>query len=179
MLKKSFFWAFLVFVGLSILVAPAAVAVQYLGETTWTITKTQNERGAVIPQETYTLKGAITLMGGSYYTMQGYVAPSQDGPFIVSGGGVLIDSTLYLTLSASQKHVDTERDTAIMHIELDKVSLNGSFFTVGRDFDTATAGPAPIFGDSFNVGTLTRTGPAINLTPKASMGTTSLLLLKE
>ncbi len=78
------------FAWLLVLGLPGEGAAQYLGETTWILTKTQNKHGAVIPPQTFTLKGAITRMGGSYYTMQGYVAAPQDGPFIVAGGGVLI-----------------------------------------------------------------------------------------
>ena len=163
-------------VGLLLLGAPSPGAAQYLGETTWTISKTQNEHGAVSPAQTFTLKGAITRMGGAYYTLQGYVDASPDGPFIVSGGGVLIGNLLYLTLSGSQKHTDPWRDTAVMHVEVDKGTLNGSFSSVMHDFDTATAGLNPIFDSSFAAGTFTRSGQSISLIPGVPL---SLLLLEQ
>ena len=165
-------------VGLLLLGAPSPGAAQYLGETTWTISKTQNEHGEVSPPQTKTLTGAITRMGGPYYTMQGYVDLAPDGPFIVSGGGVLIGSMLYLTLSVSQQHAapNTSSDTAVMHVELNQAALTGSFFIVWHAFDTSTAGLNPIFNSYFTAGTLTRSGPTISLTPGVPL---SLLLLEQ
>jgi len=161
---------------LLLLGAPGPGAAQYLGQPTWTITKTQDEHGEIFPPETYTLTVAITRMGGPYYTMQGYVDVASDGPFIVSGGGVLKGNLLYLTLSASQNRMQTMRDMSVMHIELDQATLNGSLSSVGGKFDTATAGPDPIFDSTFAAGTLTRSGPAISLTRGVPL---SLLLLEQ
>jgi hypothetical protein len=140
-------------------------AQQYLGETTWTVSITQNKHGTVSPPETFTFTGAVTRMGGTYYTVQGYATVPSDNPDIVSGGGVLIGNTVYLTLTHSLLHTDTNRDSAVLHLELDKATLNGTVYDVGHDFDTATEGPSPVFSDHFSAGTLTRTGPFINLTP--------------
>jgi len=164
----------MVFSWLLVIGLPELGVAQYLGETTWTVTKTHDKHGVINPPKIFTLKGAITRMGGPYYTMQGYIDVSPDGPFILSGGGVLIGSTLFLTLSGSQKHVDTTRDTSIWHVELNHVSLNGSLFDVGHDFDTATEGPNPIFDSAFAEATLTRTGPSISLTSEVPL---PLLLL--
>jgi hypothetical protein len=162
---------------LLILGAPGlGAAQQYLGQTTWTVTKTQDKHGPVNPPQNFTFTGSITRMGGAYYTMQGYVNVPADGPFIAAGGGVLLGNLLYLTLSTSQRHVGTDRDSRVLHLELNKTTLNGTYYEEGRDFDTATAGPSPVFSDHFSAGTVTRTGPAINLTPGAPAATSLLLL---
>jgi hypothetical protein len=179
MTKKTVVCAFLVSLGLSILGAPAVVAAQYLGETTWTMTKTQDKNGPVIPPKAFTCTGAITRMGGVYYTMQGYGGnASAGGNPIFTGGGVLIGNLLYLTLSYSQLQTSTVRETGVIHLELDKTTLNGTFSDVAHNFDISTEGPNPVFSDFFAAGTLTRTGPFINLTPGALVGSTSLLFLE-
>jgi hypothetical protein len=170
----------LVSFGLLMLAGSAVFAApQYLGETTWTITNTQDKHGSVNPPESGTLKGSITRVGGAYYTMQGYVGQAPDGPSVGSGGGVLIGNLLYLTLSISQKYADTNREIGVVHLELDKNTLSGTFYQVARSFDTATAGPSPVFTDHFSGGTVTCTGQPINLTPASGVASTSLLLLED
>lgn len=178
MKKKAVACIFLVSLGLSILGAPAVVAAQYLGETTWTLTINQDKNGLVTPPVDVAMKGCITRMGGAYYTMQIYVE-GPDGNPIGSGGGILVGNLLNLTLAHSQKHLSTDRETGVTHVEFDKATLNGTWYQVARSFNTATAGPNPVFTDHFWAGTFTRTGPAINLTPGASVGSTSLLLLEK
>ena len=180
MTKKTFVSVFLFSLGLLILVAPPLVAAQYIGETTWTMTKNQDQNGSVIPPKALTFTGAITRMGGVYYTMQGYGGNgSAEGNPIFTGGGVLIGNLLYLTLSYSQLQSSTVRETGVIHLELDKTTLNGTFSDVAHNFDISTEGPNPVFSNFFAAGTLTRTGPVINLTPGASVGSTSLLLLEQ
>ena len=173
MKKKPLVCVFLVSLWLSIIGTPAVVVAQYLGETTWTVTITQGQNGPVDPPENVTMKGCITRMGGTYYTVQTFVE-GPDGNPIESGGGILIGNLLYLTLAHSQQHLSTDRETGVTHVELDKATLNGTFYQVARSFDTATTGPNPVFTDYFWAGTVTRTGPAINLTPGVPL---SLLLL--
>ena len=179
MKKKAVVCVFLVSWGLLILGAPAGVAAQYLGETTWTITVTHDEHGPLDTPWVGTMKGCITRQGGAYYTVQTFVDPSPDGNPIGSGGGILVGDVLYLTLAHAQKHLSTDRETGVTQTELDKATLNGTYYQIVRSFDTATAGETPIFRDHFWSGTLTRTGPSINLTPGASVGSTSLLLLEK
>jgi hypothetical protein len=178
MKKKAVICVFLVSLGLSILGAPAVVAAQYLGETTWTLTITQGKNGDVPAPVGVTTRGCITRMGGAYYTMQIYTDPPIPQNPIGFGGGVLIENQLYLTLDLSQV-VGNGQETGVIRAVLEKATLSGTFYQVSRSFDTATAGPNPVFTDYFWAGTLNRIGPAINLTPGAMVGSTSLLLLEE
>jgi hypothetical protein len=179
MKKKTVVCVFLVSLALSILGTPAVVAAQYLGETTWTITITHDEHGVLDTPVNVTMKGSITHLGGAYYTVQTFVDPAPDGHPIGSGGGILVGDLLYLTLAHSQKHLSTDREAGTTHVELDKSMLNGTFYQVVRSFNTATAGPSPVFTDHYWAGTVTRTGSPINLTPWALVGPTSLLLLEK
>jgi hypothetical protein len=153
--------------------SPSRGAAQFLGESVWTVSITQTEHGA--KSQTFTMTGAITRAGTSYYTMQGYVNVPGDGPFILAGGGVLISDTLYLNLNTTQFHTDNWRDTGVMQVQVNKNTLNGSFYEVGRDFDVNSAGTNPFFDSRYTSGNITRTGPLINLVPGTG-GSLSLLL---
>jgi hypothetical protein len=155
---------------------PCWGAPQYLEQSTWTLSITLREHGPV--SESASMTGAITRMGGTYYSFQGYVNVQDDGPFILAGGGVLIGDILYLNLTGTQKHTGNDwRDTEVLHAELDKTTLNGTFFSVGHDFDVSTAGTTQNFDTRFQAGTLTRTGPPIVLT-QSRTGPMSLLLME-
>jgi hypothetical protein len=179
MKKKAVVFVFLVSLGLSILGAHSVVAAQYLGETTWTLTLTHDKNGPITPPVHITMRGCINRMGGAYYTVQTYIDPAPDGNPIGSGGGILVGNLLYLTLNHSQKHLGSDRETGVTQVEMDKATLNGTFYQVARSFNTATAGPNPVFTDHFWAGIITRTGPVINLTPGAFIGPSSLLLLEK
>jgi hypothetical protein len=99
-----------------------------------------------------------------------------DGPFILSGGGVVLGNTLYLNLSTSQRHAsENYRDTGIMHLELDKATLDGQFYEAGAaDFDVVTLD----FSGHFAAGTFKRTGQPIMLAPAATINQKPLLLDK-
>jgi hypothetical protein len=156
--------------------SPCWGAPQYLGQSTWTISITLREHGSV--SESASMTGAITRMGGAYYSFQGYVDVQDDGPFILAGGGVLIGDILYLNLTGTQKHTGNDwRDTEILHAQLDKTTLTGTFYSVGQDFDASTAGTTQNFDTRFQAGTLTRTGAPIVLT-QGLASPMSLLLLE-
>jgi hypothetical protein len=145
---------FLVFIGVSV-----SGAVQYLGETIWNFTLTQNDKGAT--NANATLTGSITYMGGTYYTMQAYIILSDDGPVVFAGGGTLIGDILYLSMAGSQRHTEGSGncDTDVIHMEINKDTLNGTFYAVGNDFNVNTID----YGDHFAAGTITLTGNSISL----------------
>jgi hypothetical protein len=159
---------------LLLLGTPSPGAAQYLGETTWTVSLTQDEHGA--KTETLSMTGAITRMGGAYYAMQGYVNVPNDGPVILAGSGVLIGEYLYLNLTSTQYHPDNWRNTGVVQVQMNRSNLNATFYEVGNSFDLGSIGPSPTFGSYFTVGSLTRTGPLLVLNPYTG-GSTSLLLM--
>ena len=176
MKKETFAFVLRAALWLVLLGSPSWGAPQYLGESTWQISITLREGGSV--SESFTMAGAITRMGGSYYTMQGYVNIPNDGPFILAGGGVLIGETLYLTLTGTQQHTDNDwRDTEVIHVQLNKTTLNGTIYNVGNDFNVSSAGLSPIFDNRFAAGTLTLTGTRIVLSPSL-LAPMSLLLME-
>jgi hypothetical protein len=158
--------------GLSGFPAQAVSTPSYLGQTTWTGTITASTDSPEALGKSFTITGGITRVGDIYYLFQGYRTVPQDNPHVFSGSGVLLNGQLTLTCSSSHLSTDGDRNTDVMNITLNQSDLNGSFFAVGHHF-TGT------FEQNYNAGTLTRTGPAINLTPGVLVGPTSLLLLEK
>jgi hypothetical protein len=162
-------------VWLLLLGAPGQAAAQFLGQSTWTVSIAQDEKGPV-SNKSFTMTGAVTRLGGTYYAMQGYVILPDDGPFMLAGGGVLIGEALFLTLTTSQLHTDSPwRDTGVMQVQLNKTTLSGTFYEVGHDFRADSSGPSPVFDSRFTAGTVTLAGPPIPLSSSLT-GPTSLLL---
>ncbi len=162
----------LLFLGLSIAQALAAGSVTYLGKTTWTATINDSTQAGQVGA-TFTITGGVSKVGDEFYLFQGYVTPSGDGPFIISGSGVLIGNTLFFTLTESQRHTDTWRDGGVMHVEIDKTSQGGTFYDIGHDFDTKSTSRA--FDQRYTAGTLTLAGAPIPL--GANLAPQQLLLL--
>jgi hypothetical protein len=161
---------------LVLFVSPCWGTPQYLGQSTWTITCTLDDEGE--EGGSFTMTGAITRMGGTYYSFQGYVIQQDDDPFIMVGGGVLVGNILYLNMTGTIKHTGSDwRDTEVLQVQLDKTTLNGTFYSVSRDFDVSSAGPSPDFDSRFQSGTFTRTGAPIVLTQNLA-GPMSLLLFE-
>ena len=65
-----------------------------------------------------------------------------------------------------------------MHVQLNKTTLNGTFYEVGQDFKLGSAGPSPFFDSHFAAGTITLTGAHIVIASSLA-GPTSLLLMDE
>lgn len=176
MKKIKFVVLFTFVLWLVVLCIPSWAATKYLGESTWIITITMRENGIVTENMSGTVKMAVTQMGGNYVTVQGYLELPDDGPVILSGGGALINDTVHLTVIASQKHTDNNRDTEVMNIQLNKTTLNGTFYSVGNDFDVSTAGNSPEFDTRFSSGTLTLSGSPIIFAANTIVPLTTLLL---
>ena len=127
----------LLLLGLSFASALAASSVTYLGMSTWTATITDDTDSGQLGA-TFSVTGGISKVGDEFYLFQGYVNPGNDGPFIMSGSGILIGNTLYFTLAESQQHTDSNRDGGVMHVEIDKTTQNGTFYDIGHDFDNSS-----------------------------------------
>jgi hypothetical protein len=146
----------LVILGLSVSPALAVNSVKYLGKTTWTVTITDDSN----PQKigiSFTVTGGISKVGDEFYQFQGYVTMDGDGPFVIGGSGVMIGNNLVFTLSESQQHPDTWRDSGVMHVTIDASTQNGTFYDIGHDFDIS----ARTFDQRFTAGNLTLKGSPI------------------
>ncbi|MHB8069242.1 MAG: hypothetical protein ACYDIC_15230 [Desulfobaccales bacterium] len=156
--------------GLSIASALGA-SVNYLGKTTWTSTITETTVTGVTPGTTFTLTGGISKVGDEFYLFQGYVTSDTDGPYVMSGSGFMMGNTLIFTCSESQQHTGANRDSGVMHISIDKTSLNGTFYDIGHDYDRVQK----TWNQRYTAGTLTLSGAPIPLRP-GSAAPQSLLL---
>ena len=144
------------------LYAPNTLAgspVNYLGKTTWTINITDSTQQSDIGMSG-TLTGGISKAGAEFYLFQGYIIVPNDGPVVMSGSGFMSGNTLTLTLCVSQFHTSNSwRDGSVLHISIDKTTLDGTFYEIGYDFNTDP--DDRIFDNRYSAGTLTRTGPAV------------------
>lgn len=168
----------LLFLGLT---APALAvnSFNFLGQTTWTVTINETEIGPATPFSIL-MTGAISKLGTNYYLFQGVVTlppEAGDNPFFASGGGTMVTlpgaltPTLVLTLNTSQLHTNSNRDTGVMHVEINPANLSGTFYEVGHDFDRVQKN----FSQRFTAGTLSTTQP-FPLNPSSTGSLLPLLL---
>lgn len=163
----------LIILGLSASQGLAVNAVTYLGKTTWTAKITDDTDPSKIGG-TFTITGGISKVGDEFYLFQGYVVDN-DGPFVLSGAGFMNGNTLVFTLADSQNHTSkTHRDSGVMHVSIDKTTLNGTFYDISTIFEK----DARTFGQHYTAGDLTLKGPPIPLAP-ALAGSQQLLLLDQ
>ncbi|MDD2903048.1 MAG: hypothetical protein PHU44_11515 [Syntrophales bacterium] len=162
-MKGKFFvlgLAMLLLLGLSIGNALAASSVTYLGKSTWIATITDDTKPENIGAS-FTITGGISKVGDEFYLFQGYVTQGSDGPFVISGSGFMMGTTLIFTLCESQKHTDTWRDGGVMHVEIDKTTQGGTFYDIGHDFNIDAGSRA--FDQRYTAGTLALAGSPIPL----------------
>jgi hypothetical protein len=162
-----------VIMGLCASHALASNPVTYLGKTTWTATITDDNKPSKIGAS-FTITGGISKVGDEFYLFQGYVTVGTDGPFVMSGSGFMMGSTLVFTLAESQKHTsESWRDSGVMHVSVDTSTLNGTFYDIGHDFDASSR----TFDQRYTAGNLTCTGGFIPM-GQALTGSQLLLLQK-
>ena len=157
MKAKVCFWVLGAWLILALTIPPVQAST-YLGQYTWTFTIT--ESSSELPPFTITLTGGISKVGGSYYLFQGYIIVPDDFPIVLTGSGVLLNDTLYLTLADSQNPTDNSSDgTGILRVTINKSTLDGNFYEVGTDLDTSYK----IIDHSYCIGTLKCTGGTLPL----------------
>jgi hypothetical protein len=163
----------LMILGLSVSTALAVNSVNYLGKTTWTAKITDDNKPEKIGVE-FIVTGGISKVGDEFYLFQGYVTVGTDGPFVMSGSGIMVGTELVFTLSESQQHTsETWRDSGVMHVTINTSTQNGTFYDIGHDFNTGTRE----FDQRFTAGNLTLKGPPILL--NTSLAPLQLLLLDK
>jgi hypothetical protein len=117
----------------------AAVPAQvpaYVGKVCLTSTVTARQTGPVTPQVVPILLD-VTNLGANTYSVMGAVTPGGDQPFVVAGTGTVIGGDLYLNMTTTQTHADGWMDTGINQTRLNLSTLQGTFYEIGHDFNTA------------------------------------------
>jgi hypothetical protein len=146
----------------------AQAAPLYLGQTTWSILITEDTIDPFMVGTTLTLTGGITKVGGSYYLFQGTTMYGSTR-LVLSGGGILVNSQLILSVTESGESPEGDKSNGVMHFTLNQSNLSGTM----TDVQKGRVGTG--FGQAYLAGTVTRTGPFIplNLPP---IGALMLLL---
>jgi hypothetical protein len=128
-------------------------ASQYLGEVAWTYSG-----GG-------TIKAGISKVGGSYYEVQGQ-AVTGNGTIIFSGGGAVVNGTLMLSAASTMVETNsggTYHNATTMQISVDPATYNGSVWMVTTWYLNPAVPPNTVgFGNSYDTGTLTKTGGPSN-----------------
>jgi hypothetical protein len=114
-------WVLVAVMILGIGVAPLQAS-QYLGEITWD--------GQDAESHTFTVKAAISRVGGNYYEIQGQVPDSPEGLAIFSGGGVLVGDNLICAVTMTLE----SQSTVIMQVTINKNDNNGTFWIRDASF---------------------------------------------
>lgn len=144
------------------MVIPQVQASTFLGETTWTITISENSGNNNPIGATFTLTGGISKVGGNYYLFQGYLSIPDELPSVLSGAGVLSNDNLILTASSSRNDSEIAKsDTGVIRIVLNKTTLNGTFYEVRTVLDNET-NPKTI-SHGYTIGSINCTGQVLPL----------------
>lgn len=112
----------------------------FLGKYCWTITITDTTVNGMTLPATRTITTNIVDMGNGSYALTGYVLEPNDNPAIYGGVGHMLNGTLYLNLNGSQSHLAPlqDRDTSVLHAEMNLSNFTGTFYEVGSDFNLGT-----------------------------------------
>lgn len=92
----------------------------YLGEVTW--------RGTDAAGHTFTIKAGLSKIGGNYYEIVGQCAnPPDGGRVVMSGGGVLVNTTFIATLTLTNSNT-YGKWVGVMRVTINTATFNGSFW---------------------------------------------------
>jgi hypothetical protein len=132
----------------------------FLGQYCWTITINDSTVEGLTLPATRTMNTNIVDMANGSYALTGYVLEPNDNPAIYGGVGHMVNGTLYLNLNGSQSHKAPlqDRDTSVLHAEMNTSNFTGSFYEVGSDFNLGTRMADPMRYSAGNMA-LTATCP--------------------
>ncbi len=92
----------------------------YLGEVTW--------RGRDAEGHTFTIKAGISKIGGNYYEIVGQCAnPPDGGRVIMSGGAVLVNTSLIATLTMTNAN-SYGKWVGVMRATINTTTFNGGYW---------------------------------------------------
>ncbi len=131
---------------------PSVFAGDYLGEFCWLSHITESDGGPV--DETYIARYGVTHIGAPYYMLHGMVEVPGDNPLISQGTAKVIGNEVYITLNSAQEHTPSPyRDIGTGQAILNVSTLNGTFWSISKSFNTSTRE----FSDFYSAGTMTLT----------------------
>lgn len=125
-----------------------------LGKYCWTVTVTDSTVANEPPLPfNFTITTNIVDMGNGSYALTGYVLDPPDNPAIFGGVGHMLNGVLYLNLSGSQSHAAPaqDRDTSILHAEMNPTNFTGTFYEIGHDFNVGTRSAEPVRYSAGNI----------------------------
>ena len=127
-----------------------AAAAGFNGALCYRVHFTQRDLGYV--DETFYQKIQVTRPTTKTCFIQSLAQPADDYPAVYTGMCIFGDQ-IYLNMVGTQRHLNEPwADTEIMQVTLDKTSLNGDFYQVSHDYNTATGQ----LDDAYSVGTFTK-----------------------
>ena len=129
------------------IVSPSfAQSPSFLGKYCWTVTITDSTVIGLTLPATRTITTNIVDMGNGSYALTGYVLEPNDNPAIYGGAGHMLNGILYLNLNGSQSHLAPlqDRDTSVLHAEMNLGNFTGTFYEVGSDFNLGTRAADPM-----------------------------------
>jgi hypothetical protein len=116
------------------------------------VTLREDEGGPLTTPKKFTMNVHLATVNGTHFTIWGKVVVPQDGAFYVGGTGILESTRLTMNLTTSQKHTDSWRDTGVMQVIYNISTNAGTFYEIGRHFDTLNR----TFDQSYSAGSLVK-----------------------
>lgn len=114
----------------------AAQVPSYLGKVCLISTVTVRQTGPVAPQ-VIPMQLDVTNLGASTYSVMGAVTATGDQPFVVANTATIIGGDLYFNMTTTQAHSDGWMDTAVHQARLNLSTMQGTFYEIGHDYNTA------------------------------------------
>jgi hypothetical protein len=114
----------------------AAQVPSYLGKVCLISTITARQTGPVTPQVVPMLLD-VTNLGANTYSVMGATTATGDQPFVVAGTATIIGGELYFNMTTTQSHASGWMDTGVNQTRLNLTTLQGTFYEIGHDFNTA------------------------------------------
>lgn len=123
------------------------------GELCWNFTKIEDEDGPS-EEESGLISFGSTYMNGPFYSLQGLV-DAENEEVVMGGTAVVLEDEVQLSLQMSQDHTALIpwRDVCVMHVSLDKATLDGTWWGNCLFFGTDSRE----MGTGYSAGTMTLT----------------------
>jgi hypothetical protein len=108
----------------------------YVGKVCLISTITTRQSGPVTPQVVPVLLD-VTNLGANTYSVVGAATATGGQPFVVGGTATMIGGELFFNMTTTQTHADGWMDTGLNQTRLNVATMQGTFYEIGHDFNTA------------------------------------------